>query len=215
MRRACSALLVVAGLLSGAVGAAQTKRALLIGIDLYQPKGTTPQCPKDEDCSVGRFTLVAFDNLVGPVNDAELMAEVLTNPKFGFPSQQVRLLLNPDPEHPPGVAAPPGVEVLTAGQTTRSGILAAMQKYLVDLPQHFGAAEAFAQSFDLQGRHLLLGFRQASDEPSLHDDDNNHRRQYSQNRSRHDCAPIGLGFLAYHLDNADDNGVEGRVGRNK
>ena len=135
MRRACSALLVVAGLLSGAVGAAQTKRALLIGIDLYQPKGTTPQCPKDEDCSVGRFTLVAFDNLVGPVNDAELMAEVLTNPKFGFPSQQVRLLLNPDPEHPPGVAAPPGVEVLTAGQTTRSGILAAMQKYLVDEPQ--------------------------------------------------------------------------------
>ena len=132
MRRCCATL--VACLLCIGVCAAQTKRALIIGIDLYQPKGTTPQCPKDEECSVGRFTLLGFDNLHGPVNDAESMAEVLTSKKFGYPAGQVKLLLNPNPDSPPAVP-PPGVEVLPAAQTTRAGILAAMQRYLVDEPQ--------------------------------------------------------------------------------
>ena len=67
------------------------------------------------------------------------MAEVLISKKFGYPAGQVRLLLapnpNPDPDDPPAVPLPPGVVLLPAAQTTRAGILAAMQKYLVEEPQ--------------------------------------------------------------------------------
>jgi len=139
MRRCCATLTWVACLLFIGAPAAQTKRALLIGINLYQPKGTTPQCPKGVDCTAGRFALPAFGNLRGPVNDAESMAEVLISKKFGYPAGQVRLLLapnpNPDPDDPPAVPPPPGVVLLPAAQTTRAGILAAMQKYLVEEPQ--------------------------------------------------------------------------------
>jgi len=134
MRRCWSALCLIVCLLSAGTGAAQTRRALVIGIDLYQPKGTKPQCPTGQDCSVGRFTLLAWPNLRGPVNDADAMAEVLTR-RLGFPAAQVRVLLNPWPAYPPQVAPPPGVTVLPAAQTTRAGILAAMRKYLVDEPQ--------------------------------------------------------------------------------
>ncbi len=58
------------------------------------------------------------------------MADLLTSPKFGFPANQVVLLTNPAPPHPR-----PGVTVLPASQTTHDGILAAMQKYLVDVPK--------------------------------------------------------------------------------
>jgi hypothetical protein len=58
------------------------------------------------------------------------MADVLISPKFGFPAKNVVLLTNPAPPDP--VA---GVVLLPGDQTTRDGILAAMQKYLVDLPQ--------------------------------------------------------------------------------
>jgi Caspase domain len=58
------------------------------------------------------------------------MADLLTSPKFGFPAANVVLLTNPTPPHPS-----PGVVLLPSTQTTRDGILAAMQKYLVDIPQ--------------------------------------------------------------------------------
>jgi len=58
------------------------------------------------------------------------MADLLTNPKFSFPANQVVLLTNPAPPRPQ-----PGVMVLPAAQTDRDGILAAMQKYLVDVPR--------------------------------------------------------------------------------
>jgi hypothetical protein len=58
------------------------------------------------------------------------MADLLTSPKFAFPANQVVLLTNPAPPRPR-----PGVLILPAAQTDRDGILAAMQKYLVDLPQ--------------------------------------------------------------------------------
>ena len=114
--------------LSGASALAQTQRALLIGIDLYQPPGTTAQ--HEAGCTYGRCELSAFENLEGAVNDAQSMADVLTNPKFGFPADKVVLLTNPGPRQ-----ARPGVVVLPASETTHDGILAAMQKYLVDLPQ--------------------------------------------------------------------------------
>ena len=108
--------------------AGQTKRALLIGINTYQPAGTTAEHPAG--CVYGRCELGAFENLEGSVNDAQAMADLLTSPKFGFPADKVVLLTNPGPPRPR-----PGVVVLPAAETTRDGILAAMQKYLVDWPQ--------------------------------------------------------------------------------
>jgi hypothetical protein len=108
--------------------AGQTKRALLIGIDTYQPAGTTAQHPAG--CIYGRCELGAFENLQGSVNDAQAMADLLTSPKFGFPAKNVVMLTDPQPPQPRL-----NVVILPADQTTHDGILAAMQKYLVDLPQ--------------------------------------------------------------------------------
>ena len=107
---------------------AATQRALLIGINTYQPAGTTAQHPAG--CIYGRCELGTFQNLDGSVNDAQAMADLLTSPKFGFPATNVVLLTNPAPPQPR-----PGIKVLSADQTTHDGILAAMQKYLVDIPQ--------------------------------------------------------------------------------
>jgi hypothetical protein len=122
------ALSALAGALAVPLAAAPTQRALLIGINIYQPAGTTAQHPAG--CIYGRCELGAFQNLDGSVNDAQAMADLLTSPKFGFPAGQVVLLTNPAPPQPR-----PGVVVLPPDQTTHDGILAAMQKYLVDLPQ--------------------------------------------------------------------------------
>jgi len=77
------------------VAVAQTERALLIGINTYQPAGTTPDHPAG--CIYGRCELGTFENLDGSVNDAQAMADLLTSPKFGFPATNVVLLTNPAP----------------------------------------------------------------------------------------------------------------------
>ena len=127
MRRFASPLLFCLALSASQVSA-QTRRALLIGINTYQPRVPPPQHPAG--CIYGRCELGSFENLEGSVNDAQAMADLLTSPKFGFPAANVALLTNPVPPQPR-----PGVAILPAEQTTRDGILAAMQKYLVDLPQ--------------------------------------------------------------------------------
>ena len=114
--------------LTATVAASQTQRALLIGINTYQPAGTTAEHPAG--CIYGRCELGSFENLDGAVNDAQAMADLLTSPKFGFPANQVVLLTNPAAPQPRS-----GVTVLPAAQTDRAGILAAMQKYLVDEPK--------------------------------------------------------------------------------
>jgi len=119
--------------------AAQTQRALLIGINTYEPPGTTPRHPPG--CVYGRCELGYFENLEGSVNDAEAMAELLTSPKFGFPANQVVLLTTPNPPHPA-----PGLVLLPPEQTTRDGILSAMQKYLVDVPQRGDSVVFYAAS---------------------------------------------------------------------
>lgn len=124
---------------AGSNGWAQTRRALLIGINTYQPAGTTAEHPAG--CAYGRCELGSFANLDGAVNDAQAMADVLTSPKFGFPARQVVLLTNPAVAHPG-----PGVVVLPAAQTDRAGILAAMQKYLVDVPQRGDTVVFYAAS---------------------------------------------------------------------
>ena len=126
MKRCVPVLTVLLCLLPPAL--AQTRRALIIGIDSYQPAGTTAQHPAG--CVYGRCELGSFQNLEGAVNDAQSIADVLTGPKFGFPTDNVVVLANPAPKR-----TRPGMTVLPADQTTRDGILAAMQKYLVDVPQ--------------------------------------------------------------------------------
>lgn len=129
MKLCFGALSISLSVLCETLAPAQTQRALLIGIDTYQPAGTQAEHPAG--CIYGRCELGAFENLAGAVNDAQAMADLLTSPKFGFAADKVALLTNPGAPHPR-----PGVVVLPAGQTSRDGILAAMRKYLVDLPQH-------------------------------------------------------------------------------
>ena len=128
MKRRFGAISVVLCIFFSLQVAGQTKRALLIGINTYQPAGTKAEHPAG--CVYGRCELGAFENLEGSVNDAQAMADLLTSPKFGFPADKVVLLTNPGPPRPR-----PGLVVLPAAETTRDGILAAMQKYLVDLPR--------------------------------------------------------------------------------
>src|SRR5579863_10196100 len=124
-RAFCFSLLCV---LSGTLALSQSRHALLIGINTYQPAGTTAQHPAG--CVYGRCELGSFENLDGSVNDAEAMADLLTSPKFGFPANQVALLTNPAP-----TLSRNGVVVLPASQTNHDGILAAMQKYIVEEPK--------------------------------------------------------------------------------
>ncbi len=108
--------------------AAQVHRALLIGINLYQPPQTTARHPTG--CTGGRCDLPVFENLDGAVNDVAAMRDLLASPKFGFAPGDIALLTNP--------ALPPAqlrYVALPVNQTTHDGILAAMQKYLVDLPR--------------------------------------------------------------------------------
>lgn len=106
---------------------AQVRRALLIGINTYQPAQTTAKHPAG--CTGGRCDLPTFDNLDGALNDVAAMRDLLVGPKFGFTPATVAVLTDPalPASQLPYVALP-------AAQTTHDGILAAMQKYLVDLP---------------------------------------------------------------------------------
>jgi hypothetical protein len=114
---------------------AQVHRALLIGINTYQPPQTVAKHP--EGCTGGRCDLPVFDNLDGALNDVAAMRDLLTGPKFGFAPANVAVLTNPALARTqlPYAALPPE-------QTTHDGILAAMQKYLVDMP-HKGDAVVF------------------------------------------------------------------------
>jgi len=123
----------------GMGAAAETQRALLIGINTYQPEGTHAQHPAG--CTYGRCESERFDNLEGAVNDAQAMADLLLSPKFAFPASQVVLLTNPAPPRPAS-----GVVVLPPGATGREGILAAMRKYLVDVPRPGDSVVFYAAS---------------------------------------------------------------------
>lgn len=128
MKASIAALSALIGVLTAPLAFSQTQRALLIGINMYQPAGTSAEHPAG--CIYGRCEMGSFQNLDGSVNDAQAMADLLTSPKFGFPANNVVLLTDPTPPHPR-----PGVVIVPAGETTHDGILATMQKYLVDVPQ--------------------------------------------------------------------------------
>jgi len=107
---------------------AQVRRALLIGINTYQPAQTTAKHPSG--CTGGRCDLPVFENLDGALNDVASMRDLLVSPKFGFAPASVAVLTNPalPPTQLPYIALP-------AAQTTHDGILAVMQQYLVDEPR--------------------------------------------------------------------------------
>ena len=96
---------------------AQTKHALLIGIDTYEPHGR-PITKVDVPDTAGpsRFDILQWPDLDGAVNDVKSMQALLASPKFGFPSDAAHM------------------HVLVQNQATHDAILAAMQKYLVDEP---------------------------------------------------------------------------------
>ena len=66
--------------MSGTLAFPQTQHALLIGINTYQPTGTTAQHPAG--CIYGRCEMGSFENLDGAVNDAQAMADLLTSPNL-------------------------------------------------------------------------------------------------------------------------------------
>lgn len=103
------------------------RRALLVGINLYQPSGTQAQHPAG--CQGGRCDLPQFGNLDGSLNDVAAMRDLLGSPKFGFAANNIAVLTNPEL---PAASLP--YITLPAALTARDGLLAAMQKYLVDLP---------------------------------------------------------------------------------
>jgi len=101
----------------GPAASAQTKRALLIGIDTYEAHGRPiPKIKTSNPAGPSRFDLLEWPDLAGAVNDVKTMQSLLTSPKFGFPK---------DPDH---------MHVILQDQATHDGILAAMRKYLVDEP---------------------------------------------------------------------------------
>jgi len=114
---------------------AQARRALLIGINLYQPPHTTAKHPVG--CTGGRCELMEYPNLEGSLNDVAAMRDLLASPKFGFAPADITVLTDPGlPKSSlPFVVLPPI-------ETTHDRLLAVMQKYLVDLP-HRGDTVVF------------------------------------------------------------------------
>ncbi len=130
-----AALTALAAVLASAPLPSQTggqaggaKHALLVGIDLYEPTGTQAQHPSG--CHGGRCDLPVFKNLDGPLNDVAAMRDLLSSPKFGFDPKDIVAVTNP---------ALPAAQLpfvnLPAEETAHDGLLKAMQKYLVDVPQ--------------------------------------------------------------------------------
>ncbi len=98
---------------------AQTKRALLIGINTYEAKGKQISKPagvaqKGDAADAGRWDLREWENLDGSLNDVESVRELLASPKYGF--------------------AENNIHVVEEDNATRDGILQAMKRYLLDEP---------------------------------------------------------------------------------
>jgi hypothetical protein len=147
-----SSVLMFLCLAACSVAIAQTKRALLIGIDTYEPPGARVKLPVGTPAE-GRFaTGITFVNLQGPTHDVDAMRELLTSVKFGFPN---------DDQH---------IHILRDSAATHDAILAAMQKYLVQEPERGDTVVLYisshgslrvntlsdGQAYDLQGKPTPL-----------------------------------------------------------
>jgi hypothetical protein len=98
---------------------AQTKRALLIGIDTYETSGQTISKPagtaqRTDSAGASRWELPQWGNLDGSLNDVDTLHQLLASPKYGF--------------------AENNIHVLEEAQATRENILQAMKKFLLEEP---------------------------------------------------------------------------------
>jgi hypothetical protein len=119
-----------------AVAAAQqshTMRALLVGINQYEPAGTQPTHPAG--CQGGRCDLPHFADLHGAINDVLLMRDLLSSSKFGFAPENITVLTNPALPVPVLFKIDRPYNTLKPEMTTRAGLLAVIEKYLVDEPK--------------------------------------------------------------------------------
>jgi len=99
---------------------AETRRALLVGINIYQPSGPALPAPSPakniEEKAVSSSPTISkgrntCENLDGPINDVIAIREILIG-KYGF--------------------KPEDIHVLKDSEATREGILTAFEKYLID-----------------------------------------------------------------------------------
>ena len=102
-----------------APASAQTKRALLIGIDTYEATGKTiskppGSTPRTDSAGASRWELPRWGNLDGSLNDVDTVRQLLASPKYGF--------------------AENNIHVLEEAQATRENILQAMKKFLLEEP---------------------------------------------------------------------------------
>ena len=126
--RAC--ILMSFAVIAAAAAAQQshTMRALLVGINQYEPAGMQPTHPTG--CQGGRCDLPHFANLKGSLNDVLAIRDLLSTAKFGFAPENITVLTNP--------ALPKSNQpynTLKPEMTTRAGLLVVLEKYLVDEPK--------------------------------------------------------------------------------
>jgi Caspase domain len=96
---------------------AQSKSALLIGIDTYMPTDASIKVPAGAPLK-GRFAGgLTFPDLKGPTHDVDAMHVLLSSERFGFPD---------DDQH---------IHILRDSAATHDAILAAIRKYVVDEPK--------------------------------------------------------------------------------
>lgn len=130
--RGSVALVLAVALAMVASVSAQTKRALVIGINTYIPQGAKapevsspgvlikPGAKLPADLPKGRGS---WSNLRGSVNDAEAIMALL--PRFGFKPENVHLLCD-------RTTMESGDHKLCEAEATREGILGAIRRYLID-----------------------------------------------------------------------------------
>ncbi len=104
------------------------KYALLIGIDEYDHSADQIKAPDSKAQQIGRFAPdMTYPDLQGPDNDVDSIRKVLIS-KFHF---------SDDPGH---------MKVLLDAEATHDALIAAMQKYLVDLPHKDDTAVLYVSS---------------------------------------------------------------------
>jgi Caspase domain len=105
-----ASLIVIFVMLAPAAGFAQTRRAVLAGINTYVPAGTTAKkIVLTEKAGVGGRG--SWTNLEGSLNDVESIRQLLIT-RYGFEEKNIH--------------------VLTEAEATHANILDAIQKYLAD-----------------------------------------------------------------------------------
>ena len=128
MKMYVTALSCLVFALTGTMAASPTQRALLIGINTYQPAGTRAEHPAG--CIYGRCELGSF-------RESGRRGERCAGD--GGPADESQVWISGEPsdaaDQSRATPASHRGDCFAGTETDRAGILAAMQKYLVDEPQ--------------------------------------------------------------------------------